>query len=319
MSMITTSKDEGVCVVKINRPTKNNAMNIDVAREIISTFEQLDKDDSVKVIVLTGEGDKAFSAGADIEYMSKISADESEVYAKLGQEVTATVENVSKPTIAAVNGFALGGGCEVAMSCDIRIASENARMGQPEVTIGIPPGWGGTQRLMRIVGIAKAKELVYTGKMIKADEAKEIGLVNNVVPLESLMEEVMSMAKTIASNATLAVRMSKTAINKGRNADLDTGLGVELLAWRNCFSDPDREKRMVDFVNKSKKKIEFTLFFLFSLLIPYKGGKASYNLRIENLYGNRAETVGDSCSTHIETPKPQEASAELQQPNSTIR
>ena len=253
MSMITTSKDEGVCIVKINRPTKLNAMNIDVAREIISTFQQLDKDDSVKVIVLTGEGDKAFSAGADIEYMSKISADESEVYAKLGQEVTGTIENVSKPTIAAVNGFALGGGCEVAMSCDIRIASDNARMGQPEVTIGIPPGWGGTQRLMRIVGIAKAKELVYTGKMIKADEAKEIGLVNNVVPLESLMDEVMSMAKTIASNATLAVRMSKTAINKGRNADLDTGLGVELLAWRNCFSDPDREKRMTDFVNKKKK------------------------------------------------------------------
>ena len=253
MSMITTSKDEGVCIVKINRPTKLNAMNIDVAREIISTFQQLDKDDSVKVIVLTGEGDKAFSAGADIEYMSKISADESEVYAKLGQEVTGTIENVSKPTIAAVNGFALGGGCEVAMSCDIRIASENARMGQPEVTIGIPPGWGGTQRLMRIVGVAKAKELVYTGKMIKAAEAKEIGLVNNVVPLESLMDEVMSMAKTIASNATLAVRMSKTAINKGRNADLDTGLGVELLAWRNCFSDPDREKRMTDFVNKSKK------------------------------------------------------------------
>ncbi len=253
MSMITTSKDEGVCIVKINRPTKLNAMNIDVAREIISTFEQLDKDDSVKVIVLTGEGDKAFSAGADIEYMSKISADESEVYAKLGQEVTATVENVTKPTIAAINGFALGGGCEVAMSCDIRIASENARMGQPEVTIGIPPGWGGTQRLMRIVGIAKAKELVYTGKMIKASEAKEIGLVNNVVPLESLMDEVMNMAKTIASNATLAVHMSKTAINKGRNADLDTGLGVELLAWRNCFSDPEREKRMSDFVNKSKK------------------------------------------------------------------
>jgi 3-hydroxypropionyl-coenzyme A dehydratase len=253
MSMITTSKDEDVCIVKINRPTKLNAMNIDAAKEIISTFQQLDKDDSVKVIVLTGEGDKAFSAGADIEYMSKISADESEIYAKLGQELTATIENVSKPTIAAVNGFALGGGCEVAMSCDIRIASDNARMGQPEVTIGIPPGWGGTQRLMRLVGIAKAKELVYTGKMIKADEAKEIGLVNNVVPLESLMDEVMSMAKTIASNATLAVRMSKTAINKGRNADLDTGLGVELLAWRNCFSDPDREKRMTDFVNKSKK------------------------------------------------------------------
>ena len=253
MSLLEISTEDGVCIVKINRPEKLNAMNTDVAKEIIKTFQQLDKDDNVKVIILTGQGDKAFSAGADIEYMSQISADESEVYAKLGQEVTATVENVSKPTIAAVNGFALGGGCEVAMSCDIRIASENAKFGQPEVTIGIPPGWGGTQRLMRIVGIAKAKELVYTGKMIKAAEAKEIGLANHVVSQESLMEEAMTMAKTIAGNATLAVHMSKTAINTGRNADLDTGLGVELLAWRNCFSDPEREKRMTDFVNKSKK------------------------------------------------------------------
>ena len=253
MSMISTSKNEGVCIVKINRPSKLNAMNVDVAKEIISTFKELDKDDSVRVIILTGEGDKAFSAGADIEYMSKISPDESEVYAKLGQEVTATIENVTKPPIAAVNGFALGGGCEVAMSCDIRIASDNAKLGQPEVTIGIPPGWGGTQRLMRIVGIAKAKELVFSGKMIKASEAKEIGLVNNVVSQESLMEEAMNMAKAIAANASLAVHMSKSAINTGRNADLDTGLSVELLAWRNCFSDPEREKRMTDFVNKSKK------------------------------------------------------------------
>ena len=253
MSMISTSKNEGVCIVKINRPSKLNAMNVDVAKEIISTFKELDKDDSVRVIILTGEGDKAFSAGADIEYMSKISPDESEVYAKLGQEVTATIENVTKPTIAAVNGFALGGGCEVAMSCDIRIASDNAKLGQPEVTIGIPPGWGGTQSLMRIVGIAKAKELVFSGKMIKASEAKEIGLVNNVVSQESLMEEAMNMAKAIAANASLAVHMSKSAINTGRNADLDTGLSVELLAWRNCFSDPEREKRMTDFVNKSKK------------------------------------------------------------------
>ena len=253
MSMISTSKNEGVCIVKINRPSKLNAMNVDVAKEIISTFKELDKDDSVRVIILTGEGDKEFSAGADIEYMSKISPDESEVYSKLVQEVTATIENVTKPTIAAVNGFALGGGCEVAMSCDIRIASDNAKLGQPEVTIGIPPGWGGTQRLMRIVGIAKAKELVFSGKMIKASEAKEIGLVNNVVSQESLMEEAMNMAKAIAANASLAVHMSKSAINTGRNADLDTGLSVELLAWRNCFSDPEREKRMTDFVNKSKK------------------------------------------------------------------
>jgi len=253
MSLVTTSKTDGICTVKINRPDKLNAMNMDVAKELVNIFENLGKDDTVKVIILTGEGDKAFSAGADIEYMSKISPDESEEYAKLGQLVTATVENVKQPTIAAVNGFALGGGCELAMSCDIRIAANTAKMGQPEVTIGIPPGWGGTQRLMRIVGIAKAKEMVYTGKMIKAEEAKEIGLVNQVVELSTLMDETMKMAKTIASNSAIAVRMSKSAINKGRNADLDTGLGIELLAWRNCFTHPDRQERMTAFVNKSKK------------------------------------------------------------------
>jgi len=253
MSLVTTSKSDGICTVKINRPDKLNAMNMDVAKELVNLFETLGKDNSVKVIILTGEGDKAFSAGADIEYMSKISADESEEYAKLGQLVTATVENVKQPTIAAVNGFALGGGCELAMSCDIRIAANTAKMGQPEVTIGIPPGWGGTQRLMRIVGIAKAKELVYTGKMIKAEEAREIGLVNHVVELSTLMDETLKMANMIAANSAIAVRMSKAAINNGRNADLDTGLGIELLAWRNCFTHPDRQERMTSFVNKSKK------------------------------------------------------------------
>ena len=253
MSLVTTLKSDGICTVKINRPDKLNAMNMDVAKELIKTFETLGTDDSVKVIILTGEGDKAFSAGADIEYMSKISPDESVEYAKLGQLVTSTVELVKQPTIAAVNGFALGGGCELAMSCDIRIASDTARLGQPEVTIGIPPGWGGTQRLMRIVGIAKAKELVYTGRLVKADEAKEIGLVNHVYPLASLQEEAMKMSEAIAKNSAIGVQMSKTAINKGRNADLDTGLAIELLAWRNCFTHPDREERMTAFVNKSKK------------------------------------------------------------------
>ena len=253
MSLVTTEKSDGICTVKINRPDKLNAMNMDVARELVKIFETLGKDDGVKVIILTGEGDKAFSAGADIEYMSKITPDESEEYAKLGQLVTDTVESVKQPTIAAVNGFALGGGCELAMACDIRMAANTAKMGQPEVTIGIPPGWGGTQRLMRIVGIAKAKELVYTGKMIKADEALQIGLVNHVVELSALMDETLKMAKTIAGNSAIAVRMSKNAINNGRNADLKTGLDVELLAWRNCFTHPDREERMTSFVNKSKK------------------------------------------------------------------
>ena len=253
MSLVTTSTEDGICTVKINRPDKLNAMNVEVAKELIRVFETINHDGDIKVVILTGEGQKAFSAGADIEYMSKISPDESVEYAKTGQLVTSTVELVKQPTIAAVNGFALGGGCELAMSCDIRIAADSARLGQPEVTIGIPPGWGGTQRLMRIVGIAKAKELVYTGKIIKADEAREIGLVNQVVPLESLQEESKKMARQIAENSVMGVQMSKVAINKGRNADLDTGLSIELLAWRNCFTHKDREERMTKFVNKSKK------------------------------------------------------------------
>ena len=253
MSLVDISTSEGICTVTINRPEKLNAMNIDVAKELITTFEVLNHDDDVKVIILTGKGEKAFSAGADIEYMSKISADESVTYAKIGQLVTATVELVKQPTIAAINGFALGGGCELAMSCDIRIASDTARLGQPEVTIGIPPGWGGTQRLMRIVGIAKAKELVYTGKIIKADEAYSIGLVNHVVALAELQDKALQMAQSIAKNSTMGVQMSKVAINKGRNADLDTGLSLELLAWRNCFTHSDREERMTAFLNKSKK------------------------------------------------------------------
>ena len=253
MSLVTTSKSDGICTVRINRPDKLNAMNLDVTRELIRTFEDLGHDEDVRVIILTGEGQKAFCAGADIAYMSKISADESVECARLGQLATTTVETVRQPVIAAINGFALGGGCELALSCDIRIAADTARLGQPEVTIGITPGFGGTQRLMRIVGIAKAKELVYRGNMIGADEAERIGLVNRTVPLASLMEEATKMAAEIAGNSEMGVRMSKISINKGRNADLDTGLGIELLSWRNCFAHPDHKDRMDAFINKSKK------------------------------------------------------------------
>lgn len=253
MTLITVSTEDSVCTVKINRPEKLNAMNVDVARELVKTFESIGHDDNIKAVILTGEGDKAFSAGADIEYMSKITPDESVEYAKLGQLLTHTVETVQQPTIAAINGYALGGGCELAMSCDIRIAAKTAKLGQPEVTIGIPPGWGGTQRLLRLVGIAKAKEIVYTGRTVNADDALKIGLVNKVVELESLIDEAKSMATAIAANSVMGVRMSKVSMNIGRNADLETGLGVELLAWRNCFTHEDRKERMTAFVNKSKK------------------------------------------------------------------
>ena len=253
MSLVNVSKSDGICTVKINRPDKLNAMNIDVANELVKIFKDIETDDSVKVVILTGEGDKAFSAGADIAYMSTITPIEAESYAKLGHLLTSTVENCSKPTIAAINGFALGGGCELALACDIRVAADTAKIGQPEVTIGVCPGWGGTQRLQRIIGISEAKDMIYTGRMVKADEAKEMGLVNKVVDLSKLTEETTNISKMIAQNSSMAVRMSKIAINKGRNSDIDTGLALELYTWGLCFTHPDRTERMTAFVNKSKK------------------------------------------------------------------
>ncbi len=253
MSLVNVSKTDGICTVKINRPDKLNAMNIEVANDIIRVFKEIETDDSVKVVIITGEGDKAFSAGADIAYMSTISPIEAEAYAKVGHLLTSTVENCSRPTIAAVNGFALGGGCELALACDIRIAADTSKIGQPEVTIGVCPGWGGTQRLQRIIGISQAKDLIYTGRMIKSDEAKEMGLVNKVVELAKLTEETTNFAKMIVQNSAMAVRMSKVAINKGRNSDIDTGLALELYTWGLCFTHPDRSERMTAFVNKSKK------------------------------------------------------------------
>jgi len=253
MTLVNVLKSDGICTVKINRPDKLNAMNMEVANDIIKVFKEIETDDSVKVVILTGEGDKAFSAGADIAYMSTISPIEAEAYAKVGHLLTYTVENCSKPTIAAVNGFALGGGCELSLACDIRIVADTAKMGQPEVTIGVCPGWGGTQRLQRIIGISQAKDLIYTGRLVKADEAKEMGLANKIVELGKLMEEATNYAKMIVQNSAMAVRMSKIAINKGRNSDIDTGLALELYTWGLCFTHPDRTERMTAFVNKSKK------------------------------------------------------------------
>jgi 3-hydroxypropionyl-coenzyme A dehydratase len=173
-----------VCLLRINRPEALNAMNTDVIAELSRSIDIVGVDDSIKVVIITGSGDRSFCAGADIAYMVNIDPMKAEKYASSAQGVLNKIERLEKPVIAAVNGFALGGGCELAMVCDIRIASSNAKIGQPEVTIGIPPGWGGTQRLVRVVGPAKAKELIFTGKMISAQEAHEIGLVNSVVSLD---------------------------------------------------------------------------------------------------------------------------------------
>jgi 3-hydroxypropionyl-coenzyme A dehydratase len=283
MKYIQLESQGEVAILRINRPEALNAMNIDVISELSQTVDKIGADESIKVIIITGAGEKSFCAGADISYMVDIDPITAEKYASSAQSVLNKIERMEKPVIGAINGYALGGGCELAMVCDIRIASSNARLGQPEVTIGIPPGWGGTQRLMRLVGPAKAKELVFTGRMIPAEEAFQLGLVNNVISLtpddnlspevaaddkekqkernnqiakllnNKLMNECIAMAKQISKNSFNAVKVSKMLVNKGMDADLDTGLRLEIYGWSLCFAHEDRRKMMSDFLNKSKK------------------------------------------------------------------
>lgn len=285
MKYIQVEPQEDVAIIRINRPEALNAMNTDVISELSRAIDIVGVDDGIKVVIITGAGERSFCAGADISYMVNIDPMTAEKYASSAQSVLNKIEKLEKPVIAAVNGFALGGGCELAMVCDMRIASSSAKLGQPEVTIGIPPGWGGTQRLMRLVGPAKAKELVFTGKMIAADEAFQIGLVNKIVSLNSedelppeipagendkenekmraksiakqlnkkLMAECISMAKEIAKNSSNAVKVSKMLINRGMDTDLDTGLRLEIYGWALCFAHEDRQMMMTTFLNKGKK------------------------------------------------------------------
>lgn len=283
MKYIQLEPQGDIAILRINRPEALNAMNLDVISELSKMIDIIAADGSIKTVVITGAGERSFCAGADISYMVNIDPMQAEKYATSAQDVINKIDRLEKPVIAAVNGFALGGGCELAMACDIRIASSNAKIGQPEVTIGIPPGWGGTQRLMRIVGPAKAKELIFTGKMITADEAYQIGLVNKVINLGSddkippeapkgdaakekeraseiakilnrkLMDESLALAKEIAKNSFTAVKVSKNLINRGMDSDLETGLRLEIYGWALCFAHEDRQKMMSAFLNKSKK------------------------------------------------------------------
>ena len=283
MKYIQLEPQGDIAILKINRPEALNAMNLDVISELSKMIDIIAADESIKAVVITGAGERSFCAGADISYMVNIDPMQAEKYATSAQDVINKIDRLEKPVIAALNGFALGGGCELAMACDIRIASSNAKIGQPEVTIGIPPGWGGTQRLMRLVGPAKAKELIFTGKMITADEAYQMGLVNTVINLGSddkippeapkgdaakekeraseiaktlnrkLMDESLALAKEIAKNSFTAVKVSKKLINRGMDTDLETGLRLEIYGWALCFAHEDRQKMMSAFLNKSKK------------------------------------------------------------------
>jgi 3-hydroxypropionyl-coenzyme A dehydratase len=249
MAYLRIEREEEIVQITIDRPDKLNAMNLDVMEELIAILDTLEKDSS-KVVIITGSGEKAFSAGADIEYMSKIGPIEAEKYALKGHEVLNKLENIQKPVIAAINGYALGGGCELALSCDIRFASQNAQLGQPEVTLGICPGWGGTQRLLRIIGPAKTKDLIFSGRKIGAEEALAMGLVNKIFPSETLLSETKIYAKSVAKNSIYAVGISKMLVNKGMDASLDTGLKLEIYSWSLCFSTKEREERMRSFLQR---------------------------------------------------------------------
>jgi len=251
MSFVTYDKDGYVGIITINRPEALNALNTQVLKELDEVIDRIDLKET-RVAIVTGAGEKAFVAGADIAAMSNMTMKEGHEFGKFGNDIFRKLETLPIPTIAAVNGFALGGGNELAMCCDIRYCSENAVFGQPEVGLGITPGFGGTQRLVRLVGTGKAKEMVFAGTNIKADEALRIGLVNGVCTKEELMPTVMKLAKKIASNAPIAVRNSKLAVTDGFLSDLDHAIAIEEKYFSECFETEDQREGMKAFLEKRK-------------------------------------------------------------------
>lgn len=251
---LLVEKENGTAIVTINRPAALNALNKEVLEELYDAFKGLEEDESVVCIILTGSGAKAFVAGADIAAMQSMDAVVAENFARLGHKVFNAVESCSKPVIAAVNGFALGGGCELAMACDVRLAAENARFGQPEVNLGVIPGFGGTLRLARLVGKGRAKELIFTGDMVDAAEAYRIGLANKVVAAEDLISEARKMADKIASKGPLAVRFAKQAVDNGIEMDLDRAGRYEAGLFGLCFASADQKEGMLAFLEKRPAK-----------------------------------------------------------------
>lgn len=238
-----------LAVLTMNRPKALNALNDQTLDELERLFTAIEKDREVLGVILTGEG-RAFVAGADISQMSGYGVEEGRLYSDRAQKLFNKIEILEKPVIAAVNGFALGGGCELAMSCDIRIASEKAVFGQPEANLGLMPCFGGTQRLPRLVGTGLAKELIYTCRQVKAQEAKEIGLANKVVPAETLLEEAKAMMAMILSKSPIAIGYCKTAINRGADTDLRNGLEIEKECWAIVFGTKDKEEGISAFLEK---------------------------------------------------------------------
>jgi enoyl-CoA hydratase len=249
---ILVDKREGIGYVTVNRPKVLNALSIKTVMELMDAFESLGKDDDVAAVILTGSGEKSFVAGADIPEFMELNPDGARDYAVRGQKLLLAIERLGKPVIAAVNGFALGGGCEIAMACTMRVASENAKLGQPEVTLGLIPGYGGTQRLPRLVGKGTAYEMILTGDPIDAATAEKIGLVNRVVPQAQLIEECEKIAKRIAKRAPLAVKYCLEAVDRGLNMSLGDGLALEADLFGLVFGSEDCGEGIKAFVEKRK-------------------------------------------------------------------
>ena len=253
MEFVTYEAEGQIGLITICRPKALNALNSAVLGELDEVLDAVDLDE-IRALILTGSGEKSFVAGADIAEMSSLTKAEGEAFGKKGNDVFRKLEKFPIPVIAAVNGFALGGGCEIAMSCDIRICSENAMFGQPEVGLGITPGFGGTQRLARLVGAGMAKEMIYAARNISAEEAYRIGLVNKVYPQEELMSAARKLATSIARNAPIAVRNSKKAIDEGLQTDIDQAIVIEEKLFGDCFGTADQKEGMSAFLERRKEK-----------------------------------------------------------------
>jgi len=254
--LVLFQQEDGIGIITINRPGALNALNPEVLKALENALEKAERDEKVKVILITGSGEKAFVAGADIAEMSKMSPREAREFSKLGQKVFRKIEQMEKPVIAVVNGYALGGGLELAISCDYILASENGQFGQPEVDLGIFPGFGGTQRLPRILGKLRAKELIFWGERIPAQKALGIGLVNEVAPQDKLMERARELAKKLMSKGLIAIGLAKRAIEQGTDLDLDSGLLIEQTLFSLCFDTQDQKEGMKAFLEKRKPEFK---------------------------------------------------------------
>lgn len=253
MSLVEMSKRNHIALLTINRPEALNSLNEEVLDALSDAVDSID--DDVRCVIITGAGSKAFVAGADVAVLATQDAAEARRFGEKGAGVFRRIESLRVPVIAAVNGYALGGGFELALACDIRIASSNAVFALPEVTLGITPGFGGTQRIVRVLGMGVGKELLYTARRMKADEALRVGAVNAVYSPEALMDEAFALAERIASNAPIAVRAAKRAVNEGFMSGIDADLAVELDAYTSCYGTRDQANAMAAFVNKQKPPV----------------------------------------------------------------